>query len=145
MGFLRLWLPDSPVRVPYLRSLTQVGLVVFPPSEVDLSFDTKSTFYDGFSILHRHSLDWMVQQFFCETIGVDYNSIHKAIIETWTGSEPAPLKRLDRSLYKVYITVCFSLPAVLLTAIVNTSSYQSPLAQPTTEKTTFYEISSGMA
>lgn len=87
----------------------------------------------------------MVQQFFCETIGVDYKCINEAIIETWTGSEPAPLRRLDRHLYKVYITVYFSLPAVLLTAIVNTSSYQSPLAQPTSEKTTFYEITGGMA
>ena len=114
MGYLRLWLPDSPVRVPYLRSLTQVGLVVSPQSDIDLSFDIKSTFYDGYSILHRHSLDWMVQQFFCETIGVDYNSIHEAIIETWRGSEPAPLKKLDRSLYKVYLIVYFFLPCYLL-------------------------------
>ena len=35
VGYLRLWLPDSPVRVAYLRSLTQVGLVVSPQSEVD--------------------------------------------------------------------------------------------------------------
>ena len=123
MGFLRLWLPDSPVRVPYLRSLTQVGLVISPHSDVDISFDIKSTFYDGFSIMHRHSLDWMVQQFFFETIGVDYKSIHEVIIETWTGSEPAPLRKLDRGLYKVYFFVYFSLPVVLLTAIVNTSSY----------------------
>ena len=97
-----------------MRSLTQVGLVVSPQSEVDLSFDIKSTFYDGFSILHRHSLDWMVHRFFCETIGVDYNSIHEAIRKAWTGSEPAPLKKLDRSLYKVYLIIYFSLQRCLL-------------------------------
>ena len=56
----------------------------------------------------------MVNQFFYETIGVDYDSIHEAIIETWTGSEPAPLKKLDRSLYKVYLIVYFSLQCYLL-------------------------------
>ena len=100
--------------MPYLRSLTQVGLVVFPQSDVDLSFELKTTFYDGFSILHRHSLDWMIQQFFCETIGVDYKFIQETINEIWTGSEPAPLRKLDRSLYKVYFIVYFSLHCCLL-------------------------------
>lgn len=97
-----------------MRSLTQVSLVVSPESDIDLSFEIKSTFYDGFSILHRHSFDWMVHRFFCETIGVDYNSILETILETWTGSEPAPLKKLDRSLYKVYLIVYFSLQCFLL-------------------------------
>ena len=114
MGHLRLWLSDSPVRVPYLRSLTQVGLVVSPQSEVDPSPEIKSTFYDGVLILHRHTFDWIVHQFFCETIGVDYSSIHEAILETWTGPEPAPLKKLERSLYKVYLIVYFSLQCCLL-------------------------------
>ena len=56
----------------------------------------------------------MVQEFFCETIGVDYKSIQETIIETWTGSEPAPIKKLDRSLYKVYPVVHFSLQCCLL-------------------------------
>ena len=56
----------------------------------------------------------MVQEFFCETIGVDYKSIQETIIETWTGSEPAPIKKLDRSLYKVYPVVYFSLQCCLL-------------------------------
>lgn len=43
----------------------------------------------------------MVDQFFCETIGVDYNFVHEAILKRWTGPEPAPLKKLDRSLHKV--------------------------------------------
>jgi hypothetical protein len=73
----------------------------------------------------------MVCQFFRETIGVDYSSIHEAILKTWTGPEPAPLKKLERGLYKVYLKNRLLLPAVLLTAIVNTCSYQSPLAQPT--------------
>lgn len=83
VGHLRLWLPNSPVRVPYLRSLTQ------------------STFYDAFLISPRQPFDWMVNQFFSETIGVDYDSILEAILERWTGSELAPLKQLDRVLHKV--------------------------------------------
>ncbi|KAF8801418.1 hypothetical protein BYT27DRAFT_7198198 [Phlegmacium glaucopus] len=83
VGHLRLWLPDPPMRVPYLRSLTQ------------------STFYDGFLILHRHSLGWMVNQFFFETVGMDYDSIHEAVIQRWTGPEPAPLREVERSLYKL--------------------------------------------
>jgi N-alpha-acetyltransferase 35, NatC auxiliary subunit len=76
--------------------------MIFPQSDVDLPvLKLKSTFYDGVLILHRHCFDWMVDQFFCEMIGVDYDSIHEAILERWTGPEPAPLKKLDRSLYKV--------------------------------------------
>jgi len=103
VGHLRLWLPDPPLRVPYLRSLAQVrsSILLFPQSDADLSFELKSTFYDGFLILHRHSLGWMVNQFFYETIGVDYDSLHDAVLEKWTGPEPAPLEKLERSLYKV--------------------------------------------
>lgn len=66
-----------------------------------LFFELKSTFYDGFLILRRYSFDWMVNQFFRETIGMDYDYIRDIVLETWTGSEPAPLKPLQRSLYKV--------------------------------------------
>ena len=44
----------------------------------------------------------MVNQFFRETVGVDYDSIHEAVLERWTKLEPAPLKELERCLYKVY-------------------------------------------
>ena len=57
---------------------------------------------------------------------------HDAILEAWTGSERSEPRLL-------------LLPAVLLTAKVNISSYQSPVAQPAQEKTTFYEIFGGMA
>ncbi|KAF8162736.1 Mak10 subunit, NatC N-terminal acetyltransferase-domain-containing protein [Crassisporium funariophilum] len=83
VGHLRLWLPDRLLRVPYVRSLTQ------------------SAFYDGFLILNKHSFGWMINQFFLETIGVDYDSIHAAVLNRWTCSEPAPLKKLERSLYKL--------------------------------------------
>ena len=60
----------------------------------------KSTFHDGFLISHRHPSDWMVNQFFCETIGVDYDSINEAILERWTESHSG-FKQLDQVLHKV--------------------------------------------
>ena len=42
----------------------------------------------------------MVNQFFCATLGVDYDSINEAILERWTGSDSG-FKQLDRVLHKV--------------------------------------------
>ncbi|KAF8959765.1 Mak10 subunit, NatC N-terminal acetyltransferase-domain-containing protein [Flammula alnicola] len=83
VGNLRLWLPGPPLRVPYLRSMTQ------------------TTFYDGFLLLNKYSFEWMINRFFVETIGVNYDSIRAAVVDRWTGGEDPPMKRVERSLYKL--------------------------------------------
>jgi len=60
-GHLRIWLPDSLPRTPYIRSLTQ------------------STFHDGLLVLNRFSFSWLVDRFFFETLGVRYESIVKTV------------------------------------------------------------------
>ncbi|PPR02186.1 hypothetical protein CVT26_012126 [Gymnopilus dilepis] len=84
VGNLRLWDPDSPLRVPYLRSLTQ------------------SIFYDGTFILNKYPFDWVVDRFFSEGVGLTYGSIKAAVTARWCGPEAEPpLRKVERSLYKL--------------------------------------------
>ncbi|KDR82005.1 hypothetical protein GALMADRAFT_221894 [Galerina marginata CBS 339.88] len=84
VGNLRLWLPGPLIPVPYLRSLTQ------------------STFYDGVLILNKYPFEWMINSFFSETVGVNYDSIKASVALRWVGPEPEPpFRKVERSLYKL--------------------------------------------
>ncbi|KJA19072.1 hypothetical protein HYPSUDRAFT_144144 [Hypholoma sublateritium FD-334 SS-4] len=83
VGDLRQWLPEPPLRVPYIRSLTQ------------------TTFYDGFLVLNKYSFEWLANRFFYETIGINYDWIRATVVGRWTGEEEPPLKKLEHHLYKL--------------------------------------------
>ncbi|PPQ78350.1 hypothetical protein CVT25_011633 [Psilocybe cyanescens] len=83
-GNLRSWLAKPPPTVPYLRSLAQ------------------STFYDGVLILNKYPFEWMVNQFFYETIGVKYDAIKTMVTQRWGGPEAEPpFRKVERTLYKL--------------------------------------------
>jgi len=52
-------------------------------------------------LMNRYSFEWMVNQFFEETVGIGYSSIKATILDRWSGGEEPLLKKLERSLYKV--------------------------------------------
>ncbi|KAF9557743.1 Mak10-domain-containing protein [Agrocybe pediades] len=84
VGNLRACVPGSGIHVPYIRSLTQ------------------TTFFGGVLILNRHSLEWMLDRFFVESVGVDYEIIKAAVNSRYEGSETgSPFRKVERSLYKL--------------------------------------------
>ncbi|KAG5721407.1 N-alpha-acetyltransferase, 35 NatC auxiliary subunit [Termitomyces sp. T112] len=83
VGNLRVWLPNPPLRIPYLRSYMQ------------------STFYDGLMILNKFSFSWMMDHFFFETLGVSYTNIVKAIAPFCTESCASQLSTVENLLYKL--------------------------------------------
>ncbi|RDB19321.1 N-alpha-acetyltransferase 35, NatC auxiliary subunit [Hypsizygus marmoreus] len=82
VGHLRVWSPQLPPRIPYLRSQAQ------------------STFYDGLLILNKFTFTWMVDRFFYETLGVTYDSLASTIKQHWP-FQALPLSRMERMLYKL--------------------------------------------
>ncbi|GLB35595.1 putative mak10 subunit, NatC N(alpha)-terminal acetyltransferase [Lyophyllum shimeji] len=79
VGNLRVWLPQPPLRIPYLRSYTQ------------------STFYDGLLILNKFTFTWIVDRFFYETLGISYDTVAKAVKQLDT----AALAQMERLVYKL--------------------------------------------
>ncbi|KAF9528205.1 Mak10 subunit, NatC N-terminal acetyltransferase-domain-containing protein [Crepidotus variabilis] len=93
MSDVGLWLinKDRTTRVPYARSLCQ------------------TSFYDGFKIMSRFSIPWLINQFFYETCGVEWDEIRSVILERWRGDQdhpllnegsPPPVLQLERLLSK---------------------------------------------
>ncbi|PPQ65821.1 hypothetical protein CVT24_012048 [Panaeolus cyanescens] len=83
VAFHRLWNPSRPVAAPYTRSIAQ------------------TTFFDGLAILGKHSFGWMINRFFLETIGEDYDAIHSTVTRLWDRGGPTPLKKVEKTLYKL--------------------------------------------
>ena len=56
--------------------------------------------------MNKYSFGWMINQFFYETCGVSYDSIHNVVVDRWQGDEPPPTKRLERVIHKVSVSFC---------------------------------------
>ncbi|KAG6861782.1 hypothetical protein C0995_012286 [Termitomyces sp. Mi166 len=89
VGNIRVWLPDPPLRIPYLRSYMQ------------------STFYDGLMILNKFSLSWMVDRIFFETLGVSYMDTVKFIAPL----QADQLSSVENLLYKARLICLMKLIA----------------------------------
>ncbi|GJE88083.1 Mak10 domain-containing protein [Phanerochaete sordida] len=76
-GSLRVWLPSKPLLMPYHRSLTQ------------------HVFIDNHIVLGDYGEDWLVEQFFWETIGVSYESICEILINSWAGPGALALQEME--------------------------------------------------
>ena len=64
----------------------------------------------------------MINRFFVETVGITYDSIKATIISRWTSGDEPPLKKLERSLHKVWLTFRFSLLRELrMIVVINTA------------------------
>jgi hypothetical protein len=61
----------------------------------------QSTFYDGLLVLSKYSFQWLIDRFFFESVGMTFSSITDSINEEWRGEAPPPLKKVERSFYKV--------------------------------------------
>ncbi|KAF9032977.1 Mak10 subunit, NatC N-terminal acetyltransferase-domain-containing protein [Panaeolus papilionaceus] len=83
VAFHRLWNPNRVVAAPYTRSIAQ------------------TTFYDGLVILGKHSFGWMINRFFLETIGEDYDAIHSTVARLWNRVGPNPLKKVEKMLFRL--------------------------------------------
>lgn len=122
VGNLRLWLPQQPLLIPYLRSSTGVSLVhptFFLALFAYLVF--KSAFYDGLLVLNKYKTTWIVDRFFSETMGISYDALSRRLLSYWASSTPptAFLADIERGLIKVapaqlYMCTIFSLTLVQL-------------------------------
>jgi hypothetical protein len=61
----------------------------------------KSTFYDGALILKRHTAGWIVNRFFFESCGKNYDFLRKTILERWKADDPSLLLMLEKTVYRV--------------------------------------------
>ncbi|KAJ7891358.1 Mak10 subunit, NatC N-terminal acetyltransferase-domain-containing protein [Mycena olivaceomarginata] len=81
-GNLRTWLPNPPLRTPYVRSSTQ------------------SVFYDGLLVLNKFSPTWVIDRFFFETLGVSYSSIFHFVDRNSQSQRPPPWADIQRGHFK---------------------------------------------
>ncbi|KAI0046941.1 Mak10-domain-containing protein [Auriscalpium vulgare] len=81
-----LWATLAPPRrrVPFLRSLAQ------------------SCFFDGYRIVGDKLPRWLVDQFFQDTVGIEYQSIWTTVNNRWVGDTP-PLKDIEQKLIRILI------------------------------------------
>ncbi|KAJ7348862.1 Mak10 subunit, NatC N-terminal acetyltransferase-domain-containing protein [Mycena albidolilacea] len=83
VGNLRTWLPNPPLRTPYVRSSTQ------------------SVFYDGLLVLNKFSPTWVIDRFFFETLGVSYSSIFHFVDRNSQSQRPPPWADIQRGHFKL--------------------------------------------
>ncbi|KAF8191647.1 Mak10 subunit, NatC N-terminal acetyltransferase-domain-containing protein [Mycena galopus ATCC 62051] len=81
-GNLRTWLPNPPLRTPYLRSSTQ------------------SVFYDGLLVLNKFNLTWLMDRFFFEMLGVSYQSVFHFVDRHSQSQRPPPWADIQRGHFK---------------------------------------------
>jgi len=62
-------------RPPYLRSLAQVSLLVGHNYGGNLLITTKFVFFTNQRVLEVYSIGWLVDRFFLETLGIEYNAL----------------------------------------------------------------------
>ncbi|KAJ7700787.1 Mak10 subunit, NatC N-terminal acetyltransferase-domain-containing protein [Mycena rosella] len=82
-GNLRVWLPNPPLRIPYIRSSTQ------------------SVFYDGLLVLNKYNPTWVMDRFFFETLGVSYQSVIQFVEQNTQSTRPQPWADLQRGHFKL--------------------------------------------
>ncbi|KAJ6606132.1 Mak10 subunit, NatC N-terminal acetyltransferase-domain-containing protein [Mycena vulgaris] len=82
-GNLRVWLPNPPLRTPYIRSSTQ------------------SVFYDGLLVLNRYNPTWVMDRFFFETLGVSYQSVVQFVDRNTQSKWPNPWADIQRGHFKL--------------------------------------------
>ena len=75
-----------------------------PHSRLPLTpFFLKSTFYDGTLILKKHTTGWIVNRFFYESCGKNYDFLRTTILERWKGEDPTQLGMpLERTIQRVF-------------------------------------------
>ncbi|KAJ6500771.1 Mak10 subunit, NatC N-terminal acetyltransferase-domain-containing protein [Mycena sanguinolenta] len=83
VGNLRTWLPNPPLRTPYVRSSTQ------------------SVFYDGLLVLNKFNLTWVIDRFFFETLGVSYQSVYHFVDQNSRSQRPPPWADIQRGHFKL--------------------------------------------
>ncbi|KAJ7684380.1 Mak10 subunit, NatC N-terminal acetyltransferase-domain-containing protein [Mycena polygramma] len=81
-GNLRAWLPDPPLRAPYIRSSTQ------------------SVFYDGLLVLNKFNPAWLVDRFFFETLGVSFQSVVHFVDRYSQSQRSPPWAEIQRGHFK---------------------------------------------
>ncbi|KAJ7084851.1 Mak10 subunit, NatC N-terminal acetyltransferase-domain-containing protein [Mycena belliarum] len=82
-GNLRVWLPNPPLRMPYIRSSTQ------------------TVFYDGLLVLNRYNPTWVMDRFFFETLGVSYQAVVQFVDRHTQSQRPHPWADLQRGHFKL--------------------------------------------
>ncbi|EKM56096.1 uncharacterized protein PHACADRAFT_122281 [Phanerochaete carnosa HHB-10118-sp] len=85
-GLLSVWLPDRPLPVSYLRSLTQ------------------HIFIDNHIVLGDYDEEWLIERFFWETTGTSYESICEVLINSWTGPGALALQEMESHIMEVVPT-----------------------------------------
>ncbi|KAF7323348.1 hypothetical protein HMN09_00115700 [Mycena chlorophos] len=100
-GLLRAWLPDPPLRSPYIRSATQ------------------SVFYDGLLVLNKFSPQWVFDRFFYETLGISQQSVVQ-FMEQHTTEAWHPWGDLQRGHFKARRPRCpkLNLALILMTEYI---------------------------
>ncbi|KAI0062099.1 Mak10-domain-containing protein [Artomyces pyxidatus] len=85
VGDLRSTFPLDGQRIPFLRSLTQ------------------SCFFDGHRVLGKMTLDWLVDRFFLESIGVPYHILASAVKTRWPSSSSPPFRDIEQKIIRTLI------------------------------------------
>ena len=62
-------------------------------------------FVDYHVVLGDYSDDWIVEQFFWETIGLSYDSISEVIINTWAGPAMLSLQEMESHVVEVLLVI----------------------------------------
>ncbi|KAJ7119014.1 Mak10 subunit, NatC N-terminal acetyltransferase-domain-containing protein [Mycena epipterygia] len=89
-GNLRVWLPNPPLRMPYIRSSTQ------------------SVFYDGLLVLNRYNPTWLMDRFFFETLGVSYQSVIHFVDRNSQSQWPHPWADIQRGHFKACLALWYN-------------------------------------
>lgn len=58
-------------------------------------------FTDNDIVLGDYSEDWIVEQFFWETLGLSYDSISEVVINTWAGPGMLSLQEMESHVIEV--------------------------------------------
>ncbi|KAJ7215317.1 Mak10 subunit, NatC N-terminal acetyltransferase-domain-containing protein [Mycena haematopus] len=89
VGNLRTWLPNPPLRTPYVRSSTQ------------------SVFYDGLLVLNKFNPTWVIDRFFFEKLGVSYQSVfHFPAAAPWADIQRGHFKLMTEYIRALWYNPC---------------------------------------
>jgi N-alpha-acetyltransferase 35, NatC auxiliary subunit len=58
-------------------------------------------FIDNHIVLGDYAEDWLVEQFFWETLGVSYDTISEIIINAWAGPRALSLSEMESHVVEV--------------------------------------------